>query len=136
MGGIINAIDPDGTELLTQDLYLAVETGRTVPPGLEMGPFSYFPDLPTEKARAMHVLNRELMEALLDSAPCRVAACSGYAFAISAPSCTETPFDDQKHFHRILKRNYEWTMYESNFGQNATTLMLLTRRKGVPEVMR
>ena len=136
MGKMINVIDQGGTEILTQDLYLAVETGRTVPAGLEMGPFSYFPDMPTEKARAIHVLNRELLEALLDSAPCRVAACSGYAFAISAPSCTETPFEDQKNFHRILKRNYEWTMYEPNFGQNATTLMLLTRRKGVPEVMR
>ena len=136
MGGVIRAIDPHGKEILTQDLYLAVETGRMVPPGLEMGPFSYFPDMPTEKARAIHVLNRELMEELLDSAPCRVVACSGYAFAISAPSCTETPFDVQKHFHRILKRHYEWTMYEPNFGQNATTLMLLTRREGVPEVAR
>ena len=88
----------------------------------------------TEQARAIHVLNRELMEELLDSAPCRVVACSGYAFAISAPSCTETPFEVQKNFHRILKRHYDWTMYEPNFGQNATTLMLLTRREGVPEV--
>ncbi len=127
MGGIINALDPNGTELLTQDLYLAVETGRTVPPGLEMGPFSYFPEMSTEEARATHVLNRELMENLLDSAPCRLAACSGYTFAISVPACTETPFEEQKRLHRILKRHYKLTMTEHNFGQNATTLLLLTR---------
>ena len=61
---------------------------------------------------------------------------TGSAFAISAPTCTETPFDVQRHFYRILKRHYEWTMYEGNFGQNATTLMLLTRRDGVPEVVK
>ncbi len=133
MGGVINAMDPGGTVLLTQDLYLAVETGRTVPPGLEMGPFSYFPEMSAEKARSIHVLNREMMEELLDSAPCRVAACSGYAFAVSAPTCSVTPYEDQKRFYRILKRHYDLTFDEPNFGQNATTLMLLTRKEHPPE---
>ena len=134
MGGIINALDPDGKDILTQDLYLAVETGRVVPPGLEMGPFSYFPDLPTEKARAAHVLNRELMENLLESAPCRVAATSGYTFAISAPKCTETPFEEQKRLLKALKRHYDWKYVEPNFGQNSTTLLLLTRKGASQEV--
>ena len=128
MGKLVNALDPGGTEILTQDLYLAVETGRTVPQGLEMGPFSYFPGMTTEEARAAHVLNRELMDDLLDSAPCRLAACSGYAFAISAPTCKETTFDEVRRLFRVLKRRYELTATEANFGQNATTLMFLTRR--------
>ncbi len=137
VGGVINAMDPGGTELLTQDLYLAVETGRTVPPGLEMGPFSYFPDMSTEDARAIHVLNRELMENLLESAPCRVAACSDYAFAISAPKCTETPREEQMGLFRRLKRNYEWGYPPvRNFGQNATTLLLLKRKGEAPEVVK
>ena len=43
----------------------------------------------------------------------------------------------QKNFHRILKRHYDWTMYEPNFGQNATTLLVLRRKasagKGTPQ---
>ena len=135
VGGIINALDPDGTDILTQDLYLAVETGRTVPPGLEMGPFSYFPEMSTEDARAVHVLNRELMENLLESAPCRVAACSDYAFAISAPRCSETPREEQMGLFRRLKRHYEWGYPPvRNFGQNSTTLLLLKRKGEALEV--
>jgi len=133
MGQVVNALDPGGTEIFTQDLYLAVETGRTVPSGLEMGPFSYFPGLSTEEAAKVHVLNRELMYDLIDSAPCRLAACSGYTFAISAPTCSETPFEEQKGLLTALKRRYGLTAREPNFGQNATTLLLLTRREAGKE---
>ncbi len=127
IGRELNALDPGGTTLLTQDLYLAVETGRTVPHGLEMGPFSYFPDMETAQAQAVHVLNRELMDRLLESAPCSAAACSGYAFAIAAPACGEVPFDEQMRLFGLLKKNYELRGSEPNFGQNATRLLLLTR---------
>lgn len=133
MGRLVNALDPGGKDILTQDLYLAVETGRTVPPGLEMGPFSYFPEMGTEEARSIHVLNRELMEELLDSAPCSIAACTGYSFAISVPACVETPFKEQRVLFKALKRHYELTAIEANFGQNATTLMLLMRNEGSRE---
>lgn len=128
VGRELQAIDPGGTTLLTQDLYLAIETGRTVPHGLEMGPFCYFPDMETDAARAVHVLNRELMTQLLASAPCSAAACSGYAFAIAVPRCTEVPFEEQTRFFDILKKNYELKDVESNFGQNATTLLIMKRK--------
>jgi len=123
----IECLDPGGKSLLTQDLYLAIETGRKVPSGLEMGPFCYFPDCPSDRARALHVLNRELMEELVSSAPCALAACSGYAFAIAAPSCHETPFEEQKKYFRLLKKNYELADTFPKFGQNATTLLVLKR---------
>ena len=129
MGREIEALDPKGTTLLTQDLYLAIETGRTVPRGLEMGPFSYFPDLETDKAKATHVLNRELMMQLLASAPSPIAAFSGYAFAISAPTCKEAPFEEQKKAFEVLKKNYELADTEEKFGQNATTLVILRRKQ-------
>ena len=129
VGREIEYLDPGGKTLLTQDLYLAIETGRSVPSGLEMGPFCYFPDWPTEKARSLHVMNRELMSGLLESAPCSLAACSGYAFAVSAPSCRETPFDEQKNFFSLLKKNYEWVDTAAKFGQNATTLLVLRRKE-------
>lgn len=136
VGRELQALDPQGTTLLTQDLYLAVETGRTVPPGLEMGPFSYFPEMKTEEARAVHVLNRELMTQLLASAPCTAAAASGYGFAIAAPTCVQVPFEEQTRFFELLKTHYELRSTEPNFGQNATTLLVLTRRdaqKGTKE---
>ncbi len=130
VGRELNVLDPGGTTLLTQDLYLAIETGRTVPHGLEMGPFSFFPEMGTAQAKSVHVLNRELMAELLKSAPCTVAACSGYAFAISAPTCAETSFDEQMDYFKMLKENYELKISEPNFGQNATRLLLLTRKNG------
>ena len=129
----INLLDPGGSMLLTQDLYLAVEAGRKVPAGLEMGPFSYFPDLSSNVARARHVMNTEMLEKLLADAPANVAAFSGYAFAIAAPKCDEVPFDRQKQFFRILKENYEVADTEPNFGQNATTLLVLRRKANTQE---
>ena len=126
----INLLDPGGSTLLTQDLYLAVEAGRKVPEGLEMGPFSYFPDLSTAEAKARHVMNTEMLEQLLASAPTEVAAFSGYAFAVAAPKCDEVPFDRQKQFFHILKKKYEVADTEANFGQNATTLLVLRRKSG------
>lgn len=113
---IIEAEDPGGKMLLTQDLYLAVETGRKVPEGLEMGPFSMLSDSGWRK--------------LLTSAPCEIAALSqGYTFTIAPPECGEVPFETQREYWRLLKRDYELVMEENDFGQNATPLLILRRRK-------
>ena len=128
----LNELDPGGTTLLTQDLYLAVEAGRTVPAGLEMGPFSYFPEMSTDRAQLIHVMNKERMTALLDAAPCTAAALSGYAFAISVPVCTETPQADQDAFRAHVAAQYDAVAQIPRFGQNATPLVLL-KRKGTAE---
>ena len=112
---IVEALDPGGRELLTQDTYLAVETGRRVPGGLEMGPFS--------------ILSDGEWRALLESAPCRIAALSGYTFAIDPPSCVERPLDRQLEYWTILRKRYEIVMREKRFGQNATPLIILKRRE-------
>ena len=52
--------------LLTQDIYLAIETGARVPHGLELGPFSYFPNWTREKTDACHVLNRTSLIEMLE----------------------------------------------------------------------
>ena len=111
----INAMDPGGTELFTQDLYLAIETGRKVPKGLEMGPFAIHTD--------------EEWRKLILSAPCRIAAMSGYAFAIEPPSCAERPMKQQIEYWGLLKRNYELVAKEDSFGQNATSLLILKRKE-------
>lgn len=129
----LNELDPDGRSLFTQDLYLAVESGRVVPRGLEMGPFSYFNETPTETARSTHVLNRELMADLIASAPCTAAALSGYSFAISAPSCAETPQAEQDCLRRAVAEKYEAVERVERFGQNSTPLVLYVRKGGDSE---
>jgi len=114
MARVVDALDPGGKTLLTQDLYLAVETQRSVPAGLEMGPFS--------------ILSDDGWRALLESAPCEVAALSGYTFAVNPPRCDERPVERQLEFWDILKKNYELVLKEDDFGQNATTLLVLRKK--------
>ena len=110
----IESLDPGGKELLTQDLYLAIETGRKVPSGLEMGPFSMLSD-------------RE-WRTLLSRTDCRIAALSGYTFAIEPPSCKERPIDRQMEYWELLKRNFELVERHDAFGQNATPLLVLRHK--------
>ena len=113
----IEAQDPGGKTLLTQDLYLAIETGRTVPKGLEMGPFAMLTD-------------EEWKDLLTKTAPaeCKVAALSGYAFAIEPPACNERSVEKQMEYWTLLKQNYKLVDREEAFGQNATTLLMLKRK--------
>ena len=110
----IETLDPGGKTLLTQDLYLAIETGRKVPEGLEMGPFSMLDDAQWRK--------------LLGECECELAALSGYTFAINPPRCDERPIDKQLEYWNILRRRYEFVVREDNFGQNATPLLILKRK--------
>ncbi len=111
----INALDPGGTTLLTQDLYLAIETGRKVPRGLEMGPFAILSDAGWRR--------------LLSAAECPVAALSGYTFAIEPPVCNERAPDRQLAYWNLLKESYRFVAKEEAFGQNATPLLILKRRE-------
>ena len=113
----IEAQDPGGKTLLSQDLYLAIETGRTVPKGLEMGPFAMLTD-------------EEWKKLLTETAPaeCKIAALSGYAFAIEPPACNERSIEKQMEYWTLLKQNYKLVDREEMFGQNATTLLMLKRK--------
>jgi hypothetical protein len=111
----IEQLDPGGKELFTQDIYLAIETKRKVPAGLEMGPFSILSDGEWRK--------------LILSAPCKIAAFSGYAFAIEPPECFERPISKQMEYWQLLKEKYDLVDREEMFGQNATTLLVLKRRE-------
>ena len=113
----IEAQDPGGKTLLTQDLYLAIETNRKVPKGLEMGPFAMLTD-------------EEWKKLLTETAPaeCKIAALSGYAFAIEPPVCKERSIEKQMEYWTLLKQNYNLVDREEVFGQNATTLLMLKRK--------
>jgi hypothetical protein len=124
-----------GTALLTQDTYLAVETGLDVPPGLEMGPFSYYPDWPTDQARRRRVMNRELLERCLDTvtnAP--VAAFSGYGLAIASPSLEPVSRADESLFASILSNRFDHVEAVPAFGQASTTLNIWRlKTAGLPQ---
>lgn len=112
---IVEVLDPGGAEILTQDTYLAVETGRKVPHGLEMGPFS--------------ILSKDEWTELLETTDVRIAALSGYTFAVNPPECTERPLEEQMEYWAILKRRYDLVASIDSFGQNATPLMILKKKE-------
>ncbi|MFO7869969.1 MAG: hypothetical protein R6V03_00865 [Kiritimatiellia bacterium] len=115
-------------KLLTQDTYLAVEAGLRVPEGLEMGPFSYYPDWEREKAEACHVLNREMMKELVGETTASVAAVSDWWLAVKAPSITPVPSTERAEIMKILEERYNLFKTIDNFGQARTPLEIYVKK--------
>ena len=128
-GVLLKTMTRRGDLLLTQDPYLAVESGLFLPRGLEMGQFSYFPELSLEKAKKFHVLNRVLMERLLETCNAPVAALSGYAFAIQSPEIKLVSIDEQYLFRHIVLQHFRPVCEITDFGQAFTTLQILKRKQ-------
>jgi hypothetical protein len=124
VGRWIRESTPADTPLLTQDIYLAVESGRRVPPGFEMGPFGYFPGLDDAQADTCHVLNRAALERELATTVAPLAAFSGYALTIGAPSMRELPAADRQALWQVVERRYERLESVPDFGQGHTPLTL------------
>ena len=118
-----------GGELLTTDTYLAVEARATVPPGLEMGAFGYFPNLPDDDARRFHVLNRNLLAEVAETTTARRAAFSGYAFAMAAPEMGKIPENERGELVGIATSRFEPSDTVPDFGQEHTELLLFRRRQ-------
>ncbi|MEI6809358.1 MAG: hypothetical protein WCN95_11610 [bacterium] len=115
--------------LLTQDTYLAVESGLHVPAGLEMGPFSYYPDLDGPAASHRHVLNTRMLRELLGTTDASVAAFSGYAFAVKSPGVVELPPAESLALWKIVEDRFGINQPEIPFfGQGPTTLRILIRK--------
>ncbi len=128
----INSLAPEKGTLLTQDPYLAVETGKNLPHGLELGQFSLFPDMSDDEAMKRNVLNFNLFRKLLMTSKAPLAALSGYAFAIKSPDITPLKEDMQKTLFEIVDARYEPVKIVQNFGQAYTTLKIM-KLKNVSE---
>lgn len=116
--------------LLTQDTYLAVESGLRVPHGLEMGPFSYYPDLDDDTASRRHVVNRKMLIELLERTDASVAALSGYGLAIKSPGVTEMTPAETGELRAIVEKRFRTDQPEIPFfGQDLTALRIMTRVK-------
>ena len=129
VGKLISDMNDSGGVLLTQDVYLAVETGMRVPEGMELGPFCYYPDWSLEKAERLRVLNRDAMLRVLGSCDADVAAFSGYGFAIRAPEITPLAEPQQEKLWQAVAARYETETNVTHFGQASTTLRILRRHE-------
>ena len=119
---------PPDKPLLTQDTYLAVEAGRRVPPGFEMGPFSYFPELDDADAARYNVLNERRMREALAAGEAPVIALSGYGLALAAPVMTPVPEEQVAAFLEIIGRGYRLDRTIEHFGQAHTPLRIWIRK--------
>ena len=124
---LIRGMAEPGSVLLTQDPYLAVESGMSLPRGMEMGQFCYFPGFDDETAAKRHVLNRDGMIRALRECDAPVAALSGYAFAIRSPQVEPVSAEDQSLFWGEISRRYEPVQEIRDFGQAFTTLVILRK---------
>jgi hypothetical protein len=125
---IVRANSPEGSMLLTQDVYLAVDARRRVPANMEMGPFCYYPEMPRERAEKLHLLNREMLLETLTSVEAPLAAFSGYGLAIESPSISTVDEVDAALFRKQLERGYEPMESVAHFGQAHTTLEIYLRK--------
>ena len=127
-GREIAAQVPPEAYLLTQDTYLAVEARRRVPPGFEMGPFSYFPELGDADAQRYHVLNARRLATTLAAGQAPVIALSGYGLALAAPVMTPVPEPQIAAFLEIIGRRYRLDRTIEHFGQAHTPLKIWIRQ--------
>jgi hypothetical protein len=123
------ALKQESQEVLTQDTYLAVEAGLSVPHGLELGPFSYFPGWDRRRAEACHVVNGSMLREILNDARAPVAAFSGYGLAIRAPAVQELPQVEQDELWSVVEQRYGLREEIRGFGQAGTVLRILERKQ-------
>lgn len=82
--GYIAAIVPPDKTLATMDTYLAVESGRSVPSGWEMGIFSYFPNRSREEGERLKLLTEERLEESLRNPSVGAVALSDRSLGVLA----------------------------------------------------
>lgn len=126
----IRKLAPKGGVLLTQDAYLAIEARMDLPPGMEMGPFSYFPDLSDAEASKNHVLNTGLLKRALETVDAMACAFSEYSWAIKSPSTDPVPEEERKMYLDLIDKRFEEVFQMADFGQNHTKLTICGRKHG------
>ncbi len=124
----VREYSPEGSTLLTQDIYLAVEADRRVPAGMEMGPFCYYPELSREQAEKLHLLNKEMLLELLETSDAPLAAFSGYGLAIESPAIAPVSEGDAALFADTLQAHYGREVSIPHFGQAHTSMEIYVRK--------
>lgn len=126
----IKALMPQGENtLLTQDTYLAFQSGLNIPPAYAMGPFSFFPDWSNEECEKRNVINAERIISDIESGDFPVLALSEYSFAISSPQIEAWPETKRQKIWERIDENYNLVETISPFGQAGTLLRLYSLKK-------
>jgi hypothetical protein len=125
----LKTLAPAAGDIFTTDPYLAIEAQLDIPRGLELGPFSYYPDFSTDRAATLHVLNFERLEDLLKHTRAPLAALSGYSFSIQSPSITPVPEESIQQIHRRILLRYRPIAVVEPFGQGNTRLDIFLIKK-------
>ena len=124
----IKDLSGKSSEILTQDTYLAVETGLDVPHGMELGPFSYVPDWPRDRAERCNLVNREMLTEIIEQSEAPVAAVSGYGFSVKVPAVTELSEVERYFLQETLEKKYKIFREVDPFGQADTKLRVYVRK--------
>ncbi len=111
-------------KVITQDLYLAVESGHRVPAGMELGPFANFWSLSDTDAVRFGVLNYARAADVLAHVAAEWAAYSSYGFAIDAPSIMPIAGREREELLGLLRERFELFDVVPGFGQAMTDLYL------------
>lgn len=114
--------------LLTQDAYLAIESGLAVPPGFEMGPFSLYPEWDRDTAQQRNVVNLELVKEWIRNPDVEWVAISEYGFAISSPDIVPLDNRERNRLKEIVEEYFELKKEIPHFGQAHTILTIFQRR--------
>ena len=117
--------------LITQDIYLAVEAGLKVPAGMEMGVFSFYPELNDFQAKTLGVTNEELLTQIIQQNSNSVVALSGYSFAIASPKIEQVQPVVANRLTALVERQFVEVKRLQHFGQGHTELILY-EPKGKP----
>ena len=121
----VRSILPEHALLYTPDTYLAIQAGLDVPPGLEMGPFSFSPghDRPG-------LMNFDDIQQALHASD--AVAFSTYQF-LASPAIR--PFTDEEiaRFRHLVQQTHHLLIIEPDFGQAQTPLEIYLRNSPHPE---
>lgn len=79
-GAYLASVVPEDGRIFTFRMAIAAEAERQVVPGTEMGQLSYYPAMPTDEARTLHVLNAELAKEMLANRSAAALALVGGEF--------------------------------------------------------
>lgn len=130
---------PGESALLTFDTYLAVETGRSVPGGFEMGVFSWFPRRPEADGERLGVLTNDRLEAAFASPDIAHLALSDVSLGVLAARRHNGFRPRQKldeaalHAAHPPLRRFELVETIGTFGQLQAPLYLMRARDAAPQ---
>ncbi|MBC7262818.1 MAG: glycosyltransferase family 39 protein [Chloroflexi bacterium] len=134
-GRFVNEHTAPDSRVLTLDTYVAIEAKRDVIPGLEMSIFSLYPQISTDQARRLRVMNAEILLAALESGQAKAVVASETALGIIAGAEHQdiqgfsSYSIEGSRFYAALKERYTLAREIPYFGQFGDTLCIYLPRE-------